>query len=366
MGKRGKRILALAMSACMIMGSAVTAFADDTPPTTTGEAPIYSFDVTNVVVPTTLTVAFNPEGLEVKVSSDGATSQAQVLSQGMGIINKSSKDKTVQVAFKATDKNADNAITFAKSADEVTSAAKGSYVLYLTAVPATSFTLSSGTLDKGTEASALGNVTMTGVEDKAVVIADTGTLGFCLAKAVYSPKSGSEVTLGTTAGNDVQANYDLGSIDTTNGIAAFKFSGSMNTNTSWSKLTQGVTITATYTFDDVAEATPTYGIVDMNVAPTFAAGTDVGTITYTAGTGNNGLKEIKSIIMKIGNDPYDGYHAYKTLWADATDVSGTITFDSNCIGYFNASDTVEATITYETNGGEEKTATVDVKTKTTE
>lgn len=362
MGKRGKRILALAMSACMIMGSAVTAFADDTSATGTGEAPIYSFDVTNVVVPTNLTVAFNPEGLTVKVGDD--TSTDQVLSQGIGIINKSNKDKTVQVAFKASDLNTDK-ITFAKSADEVTSAVKDSYVLYLTAVPATTFTVSNAAPDKDTEATALANVAMTGTDAKKVVIADTGTLGFCLKKATYAP-TGDGVTLGTTAGNDVSANYEISAIDATDGIAAFKFSGSMNTNTSWSTLTKGVKIDVTYTFDDVAEATPTYGIVDVNVAPTFAAGTDVGTITYTAGTGDDGLKSIKSITMTNAKGTHNGYSANGSGWAAATDANGVITFDSAFIAYFTASDTAEATITYETNGGDEKTATVDVKTKATE
>lgn len=257
MVKRGKRILALALSACMIMGSAITTFADDS---ATGTGPIYSFDLTQVVVPTNLTVAFNPEGLTVNVGT--GTSTDQVLSQGIGIINKSNKDKTVQVAFKASDLNTDK-ITFASSADEVTNAEKDSYVLYLTAVPATTFSLASGAVDKDTAVADLANVTMTGDEAKAVAIADEGVLGFCLGKATYSPKSGSEVTLGTTTTNDVQSNYELSAIDSTNGLAAFKFSGAMNTNTTWSALTDGVKIDVTYTFEDVAEATPTYGIVDV-------------------------------------------------------------------------------------------------------
>lgn len=84
--KMVKKLFAVVLSAAMVMGMSATVMAADT---TTGEAPIYSFDVENVIVPTTFVTAFNPDGLIVK-KSDGTTSTAPIQSMNYGILNKSS------------------------------------------------------------------------------------------------------------------------------------------------------------------------------------------------------------------------------------------------------------------------------------
>ena len=89
-----KKALALTMSATMAMGIAMPVMAAD--PTVT--APIYSFEVLDVVVPTTYEVAFNPEGLTVK-TGDSTTSTDQIISRNYGMINKGNKDQVMAVAL---------------------------------------------------------------------------------------------------------------------------------------------------------------------------------------------------------------------------------------------------------------------------
>ena len=70
--RKMSKMMAAILSAAMVMSMSMTAFATegagtDTTPTTGSkaevEAPIYSYDLTDVVVPTDFKVAFNPDGL---------------------------------------------------------------------------------------------------------------------------------------------------------------------------------------------------------------------------------------------------------------------------------------------------------------
>lgn len=375
--KMMKRTLAVALSATMVMGMSATAFAADATPAsgTTGDVPIFSFDVEQVVVPTQFVTAFNPDELSVKVGT--GTSTDQVLSQSYGILNKSSKDKLVTVDLKVTDQNAAgaNKVTFVDTDAEVDSADKDTYAIHLTAVPADDSEVKVGdtpaSADKDTLAAALGKVTMTkAAAGKEVTLKDgNNQMAFKLDKATYSPKSGSEVTLGTTQTNDVTSNYEITAVAAAGkGITAFTFAGKLNNKADWTKLSSGIKLEATYTFAN-AETTDTVisgtgAMVEVESFPTFSTGSEVGSISYTPGLGNKALKAIKTITMDFDGTPYDGYNAV-AHWVAATDEEGVITFDSAyTTTYANAEPDAtvkDAIVTYETQGGDEKTATVSVK-----
>lgn len=371
-----KKIFAGAMSATLVMGMSLTAFAADS--TATVDAPIFSFDAIDVVVPTALAVAFNPDGLDVQTGADASDIESgQVLSHKVGILNKSSKDKIVTVTLTVTDKNTyanddDPRITFVDTAaDATTNAEKGEYAIYLTAVPAdaTEVQVGSGpaSADETTGAADLANVTMTAATGKEVALsAGENKIAFKLDQATYGLKDGESVEITDTT-NNVANKYEVKSLAADGaGITAFTFDGAMNSNADWTKLTAGIEIKAVYTFANPDGETPVAGtgaMVNLSSAPTFTTGSVVGTIEYTEGVGDDGLDTIQKIEMTRNGTNFDGYNVGGSSWSAATETDSSITFDSRFIAYFATNATTEATITYTTNGGETKTATVEVKTQ---
>lgn len=253
--KNLKKVMAATLSATMVLGMSATTFAADTEI----DIPIFSFDVTQVVIPTSYAVAFNPEGLTVKKGS--GTSTDQILSKNYGIVNKSNKDKIVTVELTVADQNTgDNVVTFVDTAAEITSAADGEYKIHLTVVPADNTEVKIGTAsaDKDTAANALNDVAMTPAAANAITLKEgSNKIGFKLDKATYNPKTGSEVTLGTTTGNNVSSNYEIASLAASGkGITAFTFGGEINANADWTKIASGIKITPVYS-DETASSTAT-------------------------------------------------------------------------------------------------------------
>lgn len=362
------KILTSVLSVSMLMGSAMPVLAAEGGVDV--DAPIYSLDIMNVIVPTSYAVAFNPEGLTVK-TSDSDTSEAQILSKTYGIINKSSKDKVIMVTLNVADQNTDSGITFVDSAEEITSAEDGEYKIHLTVIPAdtTKVQVGSADADQTTTADALNDVTMKPAADNAVTLkGGENYIGFKLDKAKWTPKSGSELTLGESTSNNVADSFEVtGLADGGKGITAFTFGGEMNTKADWSKLTQGIKITVIYdnqnAASDLTAISGTGAMVKVSLAPTFTTGTEIGQIKYSRGAGDDGLSEIKKIEMVRASKGslYDGYHASGTYWDAATDENGVITFDSKFMTTMGGTgDMLSATVTYETNGGETCTITVDV------
>lgn len=393
--KNMKKAFAAAVSAAVVMSMPMAAMASSTTPapTTTPtpaptpvsaevEAPIYSFDVVNVVVPSSLVVAFNPDELEVTTDSTAVpavTSTSQVLSRSFGILNKSNKDKIVTVTLNVEDLNGDK-ITFVDTDAAATGAAEGVYAVHLAALPAddTEVKIGTSSADENTDANAVADVKMTGttVDDaKVTLAAGNNTLAFVLQKATYEPKTGGGITLGNST-NDVSNSLELTGVATGGkGITAFTFAGALNPKAEWSKLASGIKITAVYDFEttyNYADLTNTTngsvvngtGAMLGSLAPKFSSGSAVGTIQYNVGLGDGGVKSIKSITLMSGSNPFDGYNALSGNWAAATDVDGTITFDSGFISAFARDfqdETMKATITYETNDDQTKTVQVDLK-----
>lgn len=368
--KNLKKALAFAMSTTMVMGMSMTAFAEDPAPTTPDggdvTAPIYSFDLTSVVVPTTYAVAFNPDELTVKVGNDASdTSTDQILSKNYGIVNKSTKDKIVSVELQVEDLNTgDNHVTFVDTAADATGADEDEYAVYLAATPADATEVKIGTAsaDKDTAAAALADVEMTKASANDVTMhSGSNHIAFKLDKATYSLKSGSSLELGTTNNNDVGSLYEVTALaGAGKGITGFTFTGAMNKKADWTKLQNGIKITAIYTSKNAGTETVDSGtgaMVPATAAPTFSSNA-IGEITYTAGVGDLAFKEFKSISALWQGNPLD-----ITSSASVDTTNSKITIASSMLsGWAKKGEDPIATITYENQGGQEVTGTVTLKT----
>lgn len=349
-----KKIFAGAMSATLVMGMSLTAAAASTGDTTTGTAPIYSFDVEQVVVPTTFVVAFNPDELEVKTGTSSSSTD-QVLSKNYGILNKSTKDKIVTVTLTVEDKNTgDNTVTFVASDSDAKGAEAGEYAIHLAAAPADATEVRVGSspvsADKDTTGTALADVTMTAATAEAVTLnAGENQIAFKLDKGVYTAKSGSELTLGTATGNDVSSNFELTNVaGAGKGITGFTFTGAINKNADWTKLTAGIEISAVYSFANANGETPITGtgamveVAPTNAAPTFTA--ETGKITYTEGAGDLALDSITKIEASWGGTFYDVTNQLDD------DGNGTLTIKAANVDAWGA-DPVPTKITYTNAAG---------------
>lgn len=372
-----KRVFAAILGLSMMAG--MTAYADEADANTAEvDAPIYALDVLDVVVPTTYAVAFNPGGLSITKGSTAVTDQ--IISKNYGIVNKSTKDKLVTVSLTVDGQN-DDKITFT-DASGVTNAAAGEYKINLKAVPAAAAAdvkIGTAAIDKDTTAAELADVAMNEATAGIVDLnAGTTDLAFKLNKATYALKTGETIDLGSTlTPAELQDKFEVSAVDAA-GYTAFTLKGTMNTNAEWTKLTEAIKITAVYSSENAASTlsatTGTAGVVDLTaLSPAFTTGTAVGTISYTEGTDSFKVKEITSIEMAIDGGKYDGFNAVDGAWSAATvseaDTNGniTITFDASYMKFYQdafADDaTRTATVTYVTEGGATKTATVEVKLK---
>lgn len=125
-------------------------------------------------------------------------------------------------------------------------------------------------------------------------------------------------------------------------------------------------VEATVSYTDVSgnSHTATVTVNTILTNPTFTTGSDVGTIIYNAGSGDNALVSIKSITMLRNGTAYDGYSASSFGWTAANDTGSVITFDTTYINFWSGDGvpSTEATITYVDALGNDQTATVTVKT----
>lgn len=212
--------------------------------------PIYNYDIANVVVPTSYAVALNPYELPIK-ANNGTVSISQVVSQNYGIVNKSTRDKLVTVTIKIRDENRGK-IVFVDSREEALKADKDVYAVYLCVVPSdtTGIKINGADADKDTSAEALTSVAMNKAKDSAVVLKEgENRISFKLSKAIYEFGGSEGIELGSA--DDIENIPELAGLAADNGgVTAFTFDGAMNPNADWTRLSKGVNITVTYSYEN--------------------------------------------------------------------------------------------------------------------
>lgn len=189
-------------------------------------------EIVNVVVPTAYTLALNPYGLSIKTGGNKITTE-QIISGTYGIVNKSSTDQIVTVSLTIEDRNGDK-LVFVDSAEEAENAEEGVYAIYLEAVPANEEQILIGEkpVDKDVTGESLRKVEMTAAEEHAVALRDgTNKIAFKLSGAVY---------------NDDNELMNLAPDG--KGVSAYTFSGVMNSNAEWEKLSGGIKLSVVYTY----------------------------------------------------------------------------------------------------------------------
>lgn len=189
-------------------------------------------EIINVVVPTTYTLALNPYGLPIRIDKN-TISTDQVISGTYGIVNKSSTDQIVTVSLTVEDRNGGE-IIFVDSAEEAENAGENVYAIYLEAVPANEkqVLIDGKPADSEVTGESLRKVEMTGSKEHAVALHEgMNKIAFKLFGAVYDDD------------NELVELAPDGA-----GVSAYTFSGVMNPNAEWEKLSAGIKLSVVYTY----------------------------------------------------------------------------------------------------------------------
>ncbi len=307
--KSFKKILAVLCSATMIVSASLPAFAAEETTAATGNVIAYTFDT--VTVPTTIKVAFNPQGLPITIGEDAdgeaLTTTDKIVSLGYGIANKSSIDKKIVVKFAANAVAVDGetadvefvdseAKTQAKSDSNADGAVAGEHKIMLYVTPATAqptindgendgagtaFAVADGDDGKTENASGtnLADVKMTAAALEKGIIFGEGenndafaNLGFALDKSTYSLKTGESIDFDTPQ-SEVADKLELSAFGAKS-ITGFTFKGFMNDNTVWTRANiSAISITPIYEITDKGEEVAvedTQGMVTLTEADDIA------------------------------------------------------------------------------------------------
>lgn len=271
-----KRMAAFAMAAAMVASTPVGAEVQSGTGsgTSASESRVYyEQNVTTVVVPTDLRVAFNPG--EFKISNGYAETTDTIVSRTVAIVNQGSKNKKVSVNFKISTSGfpANATPNFVDSLSDIDPENENYDVcLQLQAAKADTDVLAgsgvSGTtpikvLDSGAgilsySGATLAKAQMTDADSGTRVAISSGTsgttVGFKLAHSEYDYPTldiDNPITVGS-GGNEVEGTlYNIPA----GAYTAFRLTGAINTNADWSKIgkTASITITPTYELADVLD-----------------------------------------------------------------------------------------------------------------
>lgn len=352
MSKKMRRMAAIAMAAAMVVSTPVgatgagsaTGSATDPQTTASTSKVYYKENVTTVVVPTALTVAFNPNNLAVSV--DGVEKTGDIVSRPVAIVSEATKDKKVTVSF-AVAASDGSGIKFVDSETAANTGTDLNVCLQLVAAQDNSISIGSGTATSGTaiavnsatsgsdvvytrsySAEKLAKATMTpaGSGTSGTVTIKNGTaVGFKLGQAQYEYET---INLDSGATNNNKATGTLSGLGT-NGYSAFSFDGYLNNNANWYSVNNAtITITPTYTIADAAStdagisgfsgfmgvttvgsatSADTGTTANTNAAPSiattsYAAGNSDIVVTVDLGSGTLAATDISSItFVKNGN-----------------------------------------------------------------
>ncbi len=286
--KSFKKVLAVATSTLVLASTTVTAFADG-PTSSEGTANILAYSLESVVVPTSLSVALNPQGYTVTTrAADGDTAAVtttdQIVSINYGIANLSTAAKNVTVDFAVTGTAAENktAITFVDSEEKAEAydastnangAKAGELKMYLAVAAASAQPTTSAGADFAVTASTTNgqanthNVTAANLTDCTMTVATSGfqafaagssdyadsSIRFSLDEAEYSIIQGSTVDFSTTQ----TGLKELVQVKELGAVTGFTFTGKMNSNADWTTAdVSALKFTPTYTIED-ADGTET-------------------------------------------------------------------------------------------------------------
>lgn len=365
-----RKLLALGMATLMALSSTVMAFAADetAEPATgsvSGDGTLEGFvdkEVFTVTLPTTSTIDFKLDPQELLLATKStAKLDGSALAAGYGskilfvdgdnftsksaditVVNKSTFDVDVTIGAKLTGLSTDNYNI------DVLDASADDFDFGDSTAITMAITPSTNKLTGTTPGTAVaGTATALTSAENGITLTETVAVSDDVDKAY-------EVT-GTTG------SYSYGLKADTSAVAfntvTFNLSGTVNTAADWTNFSKAT--------NAALGVEITYSVSKHSDSPVFTTGDAVGTIAYTTGSGDSALASITSIKLYRASTgaSYDGYNKAGTSWAAANDDGSTITFASAFMSYYSSQETAVATITYVTNSGDEKTATVDVKCK---
>lgn len=391
---------------CLAAGGTLTGTSADADKKISGDSTVKS-PIYSVVVPTT--VEFGIDAFE-----QAGQLNSQIASADLPIYNKSNVAVRVQADVKLTPANGvtlvddttkvteDNtnkvlymglevpktvAMTLGTAADATGADATtvASYTkhsdnkLYLTTGLTTDETASGGAFN-GESAAAASDIKTQEINGSTITYAagttadpqyivtlgtDAVSVAFALDKAeYYKVYSKSSDTTGT------DKFYKAAS--TTDGAAAFRLTGAVNSRAAWAA--QDVKAEITYSFlgirnanyatqsadastdnPNIAYVANTAKLLKESAGPEFTTSSTVGIVTYTVGDGNDALASITDVAWEFEGNTMSVLGSNVTL--DAT--AKTLTLTSGAIEYWASQGaTKTATVTYKTTGNVTKTANI--------
>ncbi|MCR5249112.1 MAG: hypothetical protein K6E50_00745 [Lachnospiraceae bacterium] len=309
-----KSITALALSAIMMASQVMPALAAPVTGTdAAGNVLAYSKDT--VTVPTTIVVAFNPQGYKItQRTGDTTGTTSQIASLNYGLESQATMDRIAKITFETSyvaNASGEKDIEFVSTEEEATSAGKDEMKVYLAvasntaaiskdkAATPTTFAVASG--KSNVTGALLSDVDMTADTTQNVAFvsengATKATISLSLNKAEYQVKSGETVDW-TTTQSQLAEKMEL---KTLGGIEGFTFVGAMNTDADWTKAkATGIKITPTY---DITEADGTEKVLAGTHAQVAletgakVAFTSAGVITVSGLTAEQNYKSSKLTI----------------------------------------------------------------------
>ena len=382
MSKFARKILTMGLCVTMLLGSTLSVSAADATVAGTGT----DVEGTNTVEEPIYSVTL-PVNLEFAVDAFEQKGQGQIVSTDIYCVNNSNVAIKMNVAIALADAAGDADVTFAASADAVSSEddvksvfmqaqvaktvteTKNAAAAYATPLVKYNdvYYASDSVADtvEGSDVTTADAVEMETVKSIATTVADTpvaytlGTeateLNFALAASEYVKYWADETTeeqqFKTTAAENKST-------------ASFTFTGKVNPNVVWEA--SDFKATATYTFkgmltSDYEAATfveDAHALLEIPSEPTFASN-EVGVITWSGDAGTGKVSEITSVTASVFGGEYDLLEAQSGLW-DAAEIdleNKTITLDSDVA--VNIGENTEVTITYKDSSSTPATKTVE-------
>lgn len=345
------RALTAVVSASMVLATPLTAFAE-APTTTAGTGNILAYSVEEYVVPTSISIALNPQGYEIQLrdgEEDTDKTDAQIVSLNYGVANLSTADKVINLNIAVT---GGDEVTFVDSADAI-STTEAAPEIYLAIAGSTGDVTNAdgdpfavdekdGANEHNVDAAGLTDIVMAVSTEDVAVFDETAVAekSFELGAATYDVQDDQTVDF-----DDTQTTL-AGKMEITavGDVKGFTLTGAMNTKQDWTELTaKALTFTPTYECidpDDVVipptEVTATYDSTNTRWAVALPEGvtiTDISEVRNAKANGNAmatiGKNAAGTEIRFVRSDVKNAIG--ETPWQTTTDIE--LTFTINGVNY---------------------------------